>query len=228
MKTNIFTSILLSGALLFSATPAFSRHSNGHRGNENRTEKHHDKNRHPGGNKHNRPNGNNHNRPGGKPNGNHHNRPNGNNHNRPGGKPNGNYRPGNNKPGGNSYKRPGGKHHDYKRPPGHHNNWRPTPPPPPGPRPHPRFHGYRPRPSVGINVSFGGVNLFYSNGLYYNRYSPTQYVVTLPPLGMIVSQIFNPVYQWVNNGYYYVSEGVVYAPIQTAYGLQYRVTDYIY
>jgi len=81
---------------------------------------------------------------------------------------------------------------------------------------------------VGINVSFGGINLFYSNGLYYNYYSPTQYVVTLPPVGLVVSQIFNAAYQWVNDGFYYVSQGVVYAPVRTPYGIQYRVIDYLY
>lgn len=147
----------------------------------------------------------------------------GNNHDRPGGNSH-------NRPGGNSYQRPGSG--SSMRPSGNHGhghpgNWHPAPPPP-GPRPHPHFTGYRPRPAVGINVSFGGVNLFYSNGLYYNRYSPTQYIVTLPPLGLIVSQIFDPVYQWVNNGYYFVSQGVVYAPVQTPYGIQYRVVDYLY
>lgn len=204
MKRNIFTALILSASLLFPAMPVYSQSRGGHRGQTERSEKRTEHNRRPGGNSHNRPGGNN--RPG-------------NNHNRPGGN---SYQ----RPGTGSNKRPGGYHHDYKRPP--HNNWHPAPPPPPGPRPHPCFKGYRPRPSVGVNVSFGGVNLFYSNGLYYNYYSPTQYVVTLPPLGMVVARIFDPVYQWVNNGYYYVSQGVVYAPVQTACGIQYRVIDYMY
>lgn len=210
MKRDILTALLLSASLLIPAIPAHSQSRGGHRGQTERTQKRPDSNNRPGNSS--RP-GNNNNRPGNNKPGN----------NRPG---NGHNRPGNSlgRPGSGSKQHPGGYHHDNGRP--HHNNWHPTPHP--GPRPHPHYTGYRPRPAVGVNVSFGGISLFYSNGLYYNYYSPTQYVVTLPPLGMIVSRIFDPVYQWVNNGFYYVSQGVVYTPVQTQFGIQYRVIDYMY
>lgn len=214
MKHNLVSPIIISLALLFSGFNTFAGNKDRkeHR-NTHRTEQ---RSGHRGNASHARP---------GKPSGDK-------NHSKPRpGKPSGDMnhskpRPG--KPHGDmnhSKPRPGSGSYGSSRP----NHYRPNPPRPPrGPRPHPHYNGYRRRPSVGINVSFGGVNLFYSNGLYYNRYTPTQYVVTLPPVGMIVQTLYNPAYEWFNNGYYYISQGVVYTPVRTAYGPAYQVVDYCY
>lgn len=215
MKHKLIPAAFLSISLIFSGMSVFGQHTGGHRGNGgNRTHQTSQGNKNPDKHQGSRPGGGNQNRPNGG-NGNQF-RPGGNN-DRPGGQslP---------RPGQGSSARPGNGNSPGPRP---HNNYRPTPPPP-APAPHPGFTGYRPRPSVGINISFNGISLFYSDGLYYNLSSPGQYVVSLPPIGMVVGSLYNPVYQWVNNGYYYVSQGVVYEPVNTMYGQNFRVIGYIY
>lgn len=199
MKRNILTSALLSLTLLLGGMTAYGQHRE-HRSNQSghRTEQ----SRHDRDKKHSRPHGNSNHKGDNKHKGDKHKGDKHKGDKYKGDKYKGDWRPGH--PAGNSYNRPGAnppKSH-YKHPKPHHKDYRPAPPR--HPRRHPHYNGYYPRPSAGISISFGGLNLWYSNGLYYNRYSPTQYVVTLPPVGLVVQSLFEPVYRWVNNGYYFV------------------------
>lgn len=107
------------------------------------------------------------------------------------------------------------RHHKPKppKPPKHHH----TPPPPP------RAHHYYTRP-VGINVSFGPLQLVMSNaGLYYREVGPGRYAVERPPMGMVVPRIPRGRRVYHRGHYCHLVQGVLYLPL----GNGFKVVGYV-
>ena len=83
-------------------------------------------------------------------------------------------------------------------------------------------------PSARINLSFGGLNYCYYDGIYYRPFRSGYYEVIAPPIGVRINQL--PPYSekvYINGRTYYVSEGIYYKAVQNRIGLLvYEVVGY--
>lgn len=104
----------------------------------------------------------------------------------------------------------------------------PTPAPNPVPIPNPAPAPAPAPPSNALQCLLGGVTYWLANGLFYTLTNAGTYTTTsTPPIGLIVPRLSNAIQiSWA--GYpAYLSNHVVYRPIWTAAGREFKVVGYL-